>query len=80
MWVGCHLLDYDEAWYEETYKDTFRPRRRASIHILDRKAAQDRRIVPIVVCVAALEEVGDDVASLSRPAALPDGYDGVRAK
>ena len=25
MWVGCHTLDYDEPWYENTDEETFRP-------------------------------------------------------
>ena len=25
VWVGCHTVDYDEAWYEDTDEETFRP-------------------------------------------------------
>ena len=25
VWVGCHTLDYDEPWYDETNEETFRP-------------------------------------------------------
>ncbi|MCP5020881.1 MAG: hypothetical protein GY930_03805 [bacterium] len=25
VWVACHCLDYDEAWYDETDEETFRP-------------------------------------------------------
>jgi hypothetical protein len=25
VWVQCHLVDYDESWYEETDEATFRP-------------------------------------------------------
>jgi hypothetical protein len=25
VWVQCHLVDYDEPWYEETDEATFRP-------------------------------------------------------
>lgn len=25
IWVQCHLVDYDEHWYEETDEATFRP-------------------------------------------------------
>jgi len=25
VWVQCHLIDYDEPWYEETDEATFRP-------------------------------------------------------
>jgi hypothetical protein len=26
VWIGCHTADYDEAWYDETDEETFRPR------------------------------------------------------
>lgn len=25
VWVHCHIIDYDEPWYEETDEETFRP-------------------------------------------------------
>ncbi len=25
VWVACHVLDYEEPWYEETDEGTFRP-------------------------------------------------------
>lgn len=25
VWVGCHVMDYDEPWYEDTDEETFRP-------------------------------------------------------
>jgi hypothetical protein len=25
VWIGCHTADYDEAWYDETDEETFRP-------------------------------------------------------
>ena len=25
VWIGCHVADYDEPWYEETDEETFRP-------------------------------------------------------
>jgi hypothetical protein len=25
VWVGCHIVDYDEPWYDETDEETFRP-------------------------------------------------------
>jgi hypothetical protein len=25
VWVHCHVIDYDEPWYEETDEETFRP-------------------------------------------------------
>lgn len=25
VWVGCHCLDYDEDWYDDTDEETFRP-------------------------------------------------------
>jgi hypothetical protein len=25
VWVHCHVVDYDEPWYEETDEETFRP-------------------------------------------------------
>jgi hypothetical protein len=25
VWVQCHVIDYDEPWYEETDEETFRP-------------------------------------------------------
>jgi hypothetical protein len=25
VWVQCHVIDYDEPWYEETTEETFRP-------------------------------------------------------
>lgn len=25
LWVHCHVVDYDEPWYEETDEETFRP-------------------------------------------------------
>lgn len=25
VWVNCHVIDYDESWYEETDEETFRP-------------------------------------------------------
>ncbi|MEQ1854490.1 MAG: hypothetical protein ABMA01_23205, partial [Chthoniobacteraceae bacterium] len=25
VWVGCHTLDYDEPWYDDTDEETFRP-------------------------------------------------------
>jgi hypothetical protein len=25
VWVGCHTVDYDEPWYEDTNEETFRP-------------------------------------------------------
>ena len=25
VWVNCHVIDYDEPWYEETDEETFRP-------------------------------------------------------
>jgi hypothetical protein len=25
VWVSCHTRDYDEAWYDETDEETFRP-------------------------------------------------------
>lgn len=25
MWIGCHIADYDEPWYDETDEETFRP-------------------------------------------------------
>jgi hypothetical protein len=25
VWVSCHVIDYDEPWYEETDEETFRP-------------------------------------------------------
>jgi hypothetical protein len=24
VWIGCHIADYDEPWYEETDEETFR--------------------------------------------------------
>lgn len=26
VWIQCHVVDYDEPWYEETDEETFRPR------------------------------------------------------
>lgn len=26
VWIGCHTADYDEAWYDDTDEETFRPR------------------------------------------------------
>ena len=26
VWIQCHIVDYDEPWYEETDEETFRPR------------------------------------------------------
>jgi hypothetical protein len=25
IWLHCHVVDYDEPWYEETDEETFRP-------------------------------------------------------
>lgn len=25
VWVECHIIDYDEPWYEDTDEETFRP-------------------------------------------------------
>jgi peptidoglycan/xylan/chitin deacetylase (PgdA/CDA1 family) len=25
VWIGCHTVDYDEPWYEDTDEQTFRP-------------------------------------------------------
>lgn len=25
VWIGCHVADYDELWYEDTDEETFRP-------------------------------------------------------
>jgi len=25
VWVGCHTVDYDEPWYDDTDEETFRP-------------------------------------------------------
>jgi len=25
VWLACHIADYDEAWYDETDEETFRP-------------------------------------------------------
>lgn len=25
IWVNCHVMDYDEEWYEDTDEETFRP-------------------------------------------------------
>jgi len=25
VWVQCHIIDYDQPWYEETDEETFRP-------------------------------------------------------
>jgi hypothetical protein len=25
VWIGCHIADYDEPWYEQTDEETFRP-------------------------------------------------------
>jgi hypothetical protein len=25
VWVNCHIIDYDEPWYDETDEETFRP-------------------------------------------------------
>ncbi len=25
IWVSCHIVDYDEPWYDETDEETFRP-------------------------------------------------------
>ena len=25
VWVHCHIVDYDEPWYEDTDEETFRP-------------------------------------------------------
>lgn len=25
VWIGCHLIDVDEPWYEDTDEETFRP-------------------------------------------------------
>jgi len=25
VWIQCHIVDYDEAWYDETDEETFRP-------------------------------------------------------
>jgi hypothetical protein len=25
VWLGCHVADYDEPWYEDTDEETFRP-------------------------------------------------------
>jgi hypothetical protein len=25
IWLNCHVVDYDESWYEETDEETFRP-------------------------------------------------------
>lgn len=25
VWIQCHVVDYDEPWYEETDEETFRP-------------------------------------------------------
>ncbi len=25
VWVHCHIVDYDEPWYDETDEETFRP-------------------------------------------------------
>jgi len=25
VWIGCHTVDYDEPWYENTDEQTFRP-------------------------------------------------------
>jgi hypothetical protein len=29
VWVQCHVIDYDEPWYEDTDEETFRPWDRA---------------------------------------------------
>lgn len=26
VWIHCHVIDYDEPWYDETDEETFRPR------------------------------------------------------
>jgi hypothetical protein len=26
VWIGCHIADYDEPWYDATDEETFRPR------------------------------------------------------
>jgi hypothetical protein len=25
VWVSCHIIDYDEPWYDDTDEETFRP-------------------------------------------------------
>ncbi len=25
VWVLCHIIDYDEPWYDDTDEETFRP-------------------------------------------------------
>jgi hypothetical protein len=25
VWIGCHTVDYDEPWYDDTDEETFRP-------------------------------------------------------
>ena len=25
VWIQCHIVDYDEAWYDDTDEETFRP-------------------------------------------------------
>jgi len=25
VWVSCHVVDYDEPWYDDTDEETFRP-------------------------------------------------------
>ena len=25
IWIACHVVDYDEAWYDDTDEETFRP-------------------------------------------------------
>jgi hypothetical protein len=25
IWVNCHVVDYDEEWYDDTDEETFRP-------------------------------------------------------
>ena len=29
VWVQCHIIDYDEPWYDDTDEETFRPWDRA---------------------------------------------------
>lgn len=26
IWIGCHTVDYDQPWYDDTDEETFRPR------------------------------------------------------
>jgi len=66
VWVNCHVIDYNESWYEETDEETFRP--------WDKELPVDPAETMFLVKATLIMADGTEMPGFITPQ-LPSGHD-----